>query len=199
MEGHSEAIDTKVRDILHNAATIFDQSHLEQSLQQRRSGIFTEFYTLLEKSLYGITVCDAKAMELGFPIVYSNKTMEIMTGYALIGKDFNILHGKDTDVDRRRELYDSFSSMQPMTISMTSYRQNGAKFTHAFNSRPIFDANCKCVYILTLHCDFSSSKFNSDDLKDVEDLLSIIPLLIQHSLMFDNIFTSVVVPTAGQA
>jgi hypothetical protein len=187
---HGETIDTKARNILYNAAALFDQSHLELSLQQRRSGIFTEFFSILENSMYGITVCDARAMKAGIPILYCNKTMELITGHDLHGRDFDALLGKDTEVDKCRDLNKSFTSMQPVKMKMTSYRQSGAKFTHLFNSRPIFDANSRCVYILTLHCDVSSQEFHPDDLKDMDDLLSIIPLLIQHSLMFENIFTS---------
>jgi hypothetical protein len=189
-EEHCKTIDIKARNILYNAAIQFDQSHLELSLQQRRSGIFTEFFSILENSMYGITVCDARAMKAGIPILYCNKTMELITGQDLRGRDFDALLGKDTEVDKCRDLNKSFTSMQPVKMKMTSYRQSGVKFTHLFNSRPIFDANSKCVYILTLHCDVSSQEFHPDDLKDMDDLLSIIPLLIQHSLMFENIFTS---------
>ena len=192
-EEHGETIDTKARNILYNAAALFDQSHLELSLQQRRSGIFTEFFSILENSMYGITVCDARAMKAGIPcipILYCNKTMELITGHDLRGRDFDALLGKDTEVDKCRDLNKSFTSMQSVKMKMTSYRQSGVKFTHLFNSRPIFDANSRCVYILTLHCDVSSQEFHPDDLKDMDDLLSIIPLLIQHSLMFENIFTS---------
>jgi len=190
-EEHCETIDTKARNILYNAAALFDQSHLELSLQQRRSGIFTEFFSILENSMYGITVCDARAMNVGIPILYSNKTMELITGHDLHCRGFDALLGKDVEVDNCRDLlYKSFTSMQPVKMKMTSYRQSGAKFTHLFNSRPIFDANSRCVYILTLHCDVSSQEFHPDDLKDMDDLMSIIPLLIQHSLMFENIFTS---------
>lgn len=196
VDEQSETIDAKARNILYNAAALFDQSHLELSLQQRRSGIFTEFYSTIENSMYGITVCDTKAMKVGIPILYSNKTMEVMTGYDLCGRDFDALCGKDTEVDKCRDLYKSLTSMQPVKMTMTSYRQSGVKFTHLFNSRPVFDANRRCVYVLTLHCDLSSQEFHPDDLKDVDDLMSIIPLLMQHSLMFDNIFTSAVVSTA---
>lgn len=196
VEEHSDTIDAKARNILYNAAALFDQSHLELSLQQRRGGIFTELYSTIENSIYGITICDAKAMKVGIPILYSNKTMELMTGYDLRGRDYDALRGKDTEVDKCRDLYKSFTSMQPVKMTLTSYRQSGVKFNHLFNSRPIFDANSRCMYVLTLHCDLTSPEFNPDDLKDVEDLLSIIPLLIQHSLMFDNIFTDAVVSTA---
>jgi len=190
-EEHCETIDTKARNILYNAAALFDQSHLELSLQQRRSGIFTEFFSILENSMYGITVCDARAMNAGIPILYSNQTMELITGHDLRGRSFDALLGKDVEVDNCRDLlYKSFTSMQPVKIKMTSYRQSGVKFTHLFNSRPIFDANSRCMYILTLHCDVSSQEFHPDDLKDMDDLMSIIPLLVQHSLMFENIFTS---------
>lgn len=186
---HGETIDTKARNILCNAAALFDQSHLELSLQQRRSGIFTEFYSILENSLYGITVCDARAMKAGIPILYCNKTMELITGHDLRGRDFDALLGKDTEVDKCRDLNKAFTSMQPVKMKMTSYRQSGVKFTHLLNIRPIFDVNSRCMYILTLHCDVSSQEFHPDDLKDMDDLMSIIPLLIQHSLMFENIFT----------
>ena len=190
-EENGETIDTKARNILYNAAALFDQSHLELSLQQRRSGIFTEFFSILENSMYGITVCDARAMNAGIPILYSNQTMELITGHDLRGRSFDALLGKDVEVDNCRDLlYKSFTSMQPVKIKMTSYRQSGVKFTHLFNSRPIFDANSRCMYILTLHCDVSSQEFHPDDLKDMDDLMSIIPLLVQHSLMFENIFTS---------
>ena len=188
---HGETIDTKARNILYNAAALFDQSHLELSLQQRRSGIFTEFFSILENSMYGITVCDARAMNAGITILYSNQTMELITGHDLRGRGFDALLGKGVEVDNCRDLlYKSFTSMQPVKMKMTSYRQSGVKFTHLFNSRPIFDANSRCMYILTLHCDVSSQEFHPDDLKDMDDLMSIIPLLIQHSLMFENIFTS---------
>ena len=196
VDEHSETIDTKARNILYNAAALFDQSHLELSLKQRRSGIFTEFYSTIENSMYGITVCDTKAIEVGIPILYSNKTMELMTGYDLRGRDFDALRGKDTEVDKCRDLYKSLTSMQPVKMTMTSYRRSGVKFTHLFNSRPVFNANSRCVYVLTLHCNLSSQEFHPYDLKDVDDLMSIIPLLMQHSLMFDNIFTSAVVSTA---
>ena len=43
--------------------------------------------------MYGIAVCDARATKAGIPILYCNKTMELITGHDLHGRDFDELLG----------------------------------------------------------------------------------------------------------
>jgi hypothetical protein len=182
--------DAISQNILLSTAAFFDEYRLEEYLQQN-TRLFCDMYGVLEHNLFGITVCDARVRKCGFPILYSNRAMEAMTGYNLIGSDYDVLVGVDSETCNLKMLSDAFIAMQPVSLCITSYRKNGSKFLHMYVTKPVFDSCGHCIYFAGIHCDLTSKTFHhSRDLKAAEDLLGLVSLLLQNSISYDNEFSS---------
>lgn len=186
---HRNQFDAISQNILLSTAAFFDEYHLEECLQQN-TRLFSGMYGVLENSPFGITVCDARVRKCGFPILYSNRAMEAMTGYDLIGSDYDVLVGEDSETYNLKMLSDSFAAMQPVSLCITSYRKNGSKFLHMYVTKPVFDNCGHCMYLAGIHCDLTSKTFHHRDLKAAEDLLGLVSLLLQNSISYDNVFSS---------
>jgi len=182
--------DAMSQNILLSTAAFFDEYRLEESLKQN-TRLFCDMYGVFEHILFGITVCDARVRKCGFPILYSNRAMEAMTGYNLIGSDYDVLVGVDSETCNLKMLSDAFIAMQPVSLCITSYRKNGSKFLHMYVTKPVFDSCGHCIYLAGIHCDVTSKTFHhSKDLKAAEDLLGLVSLLLQNSISYDNEFSS---------
>lgn len=178
--------DAISQNILLSTAAYYDEYRLEECLQQQNTRMFSSMYGVLENSQFGITVCDARVRKCGFPILYSNRAMEAMTGYDLIGSDYDVLVGEDSETYNLKMLSDSFAAMQPISLCITSYRKNGSKFLHMYVTKPVFDSCGHCMYLAGIHCDLASKTFHHRDLKAAEDLLCLVSLLLQNSITYDN-------------
>jgi len=182
---HFDAIS---QNILLSTAAFYDEYRLEQCLKQNTQ-LLGGMYGILENSLFGITVCDARVRKCGFPILYSNRAMEAMTGYVLIGSDYDVLVGEDSESYNLKMLSDSFAAMRPVSLCITNYRKNGSKFLHMYVTKPVFDTYGNFIYLAGIHCDLTSKTFHVRDLRAAEDLLSLVSLLLQNSISYDNVFS----------
>lgn len=78
----------------------------------------------------------------GFPIIYTNKAFEKLTGYTAneaLGKECKFLQGPLTEEDKLLDIHFSLKNATPLIVTLTNYRKDGSKFQNQLTLSPIFD------------------------------------------------------------
>ena len=106
------------------------------------------FYAILEGIPVSVVISDATADD--FPILYTNKVFELVTGYTndeVVGKNCRFLQGPNTDqavtLKIRKALYDGV----PINVVFKNYKKDGTEFTNELIIVPIYIAGVKTFFI----------------------------------------------------
>ncbi|HET7369901.1 MAG TPA: EAL domain-containing protein [Gammaproteobacteria bacterium] len=109
----------------------------------------------LHNAAGGVTIVEPSDGD-GFRTVYANPAFERMTGYGaaeLIGRDWQVLHGADTDPEAVEKAIWALRGHEPATVEFLYYRKNGTPFWNQVNLTPIFDAGGTLDFYLCMHAD----------------------------------------------
>lgn len=110
--------------------------------------------TILDSTSNGITLADPDVEDM--PIVYANKSFEIMTGYSqeeIIGRNCRFLQGDDRDQAARHRLRKAIDERLPAEVEIRNYKKNGAIFYNHLILTPLFDDKRKLLYYLGVQYD----------------------------------------------
>lgn len=110
--------------------------------------------TILDSTSNGITLADPDIEDM--PIVYANKSFELMTGYSqeeIIGRNCRFLQGDDRDQDVRFRLREAIDEHLPVEVDIRNYKKNGEMFYNHLVLTPLFDDKGQLLYYLGVQYD----------------------------------------------
>jgi len=110
--------------------------------------------TILDSTNNGITLSDPDQQDM--PIVYANKSFEVMTGYdqsEIIGRNCRFLQGQDRDQEARFILRQAIDARQSIVVDIRNYRKNGEVFKNRLALTPLFDEQGRLLYYLGVQYD----------------------------------------------
>jgi PAS domain S-box-containing protein len=113
--------------------------------------------TILDSTNNGITLADPDQEDM--PIVYANRSFEVMTGYAqeeIIGRNCRFLQGRDRDQEARFRLRQAINGRAPIEVDMRNYRKNGELFHNHLALTPLFDHENRLLYYLGVQYDITA-------------------------------------------
>jgi PAS domain S-box-containing protein len=100
----------------------------------------------------------AESTPNGFPIIYTNKAFEILTGFTtneVLGKECKFLQGPLTEDDKLKDIHFSLKNSTPLSITLTNYRKDGSVFQNQLTLSPIFDNYGNLSHVIGLQEDVS--------------------------------------------
>jgi len=127
---------------------------------------------ILDSSVNGITLADPDQADM--PIVYANKSFEIMTGYSqdeIIGHNCRFLQGNERDQTARFVLREAIDNCQPIEVTIRNYRKNGELFYNHLALTPLFDNDGKLMYYLGVQYDVTALVQAEEEIKRLSDRL----------------------------
>jgi diguanylate cyclase (GGDEF)-like protein/PAS domain S-box-containing protein len=110
------------------------------------------FQRLVEQSPDGVVVCERGSD--GWPVVFSNRAFERLTGYSdheLRGRDLRLLQGQDRDQEQRQRLRQALTDGTSCRVLMRNYRSDGTQFWNEFVLVPLNDASGAITHFVSFH------------------------------------------------
>ena len=127
---------------------------------------------ILDSSINGITLADPDQPDM--PIVYANKSFELMTGYSqdeIIGHNCRFLQGVERNQEARAQLRTAIDNCQPIEVTIKNYRKNGEPFFNHLALTPLFDSDGKLMYYLGVQYDVTAQVKAEEEIKRLSDNL----------------------------
>jgi diguanylate cyclase (GGDEF)-like protein/PAS domain S-box-containing protein len=181
-----------LRDVKNNSITWFMvNAYPEQTKDKSKSFIVVTFNDITEsKELYSLSdiientqdmviITDAKELDSPFgpEIVYVNKAVEKITGYAkseVIGETPRLLQGELTDKDARANIKRALLEAQPVNEILLNYNKQGRPYWIDMNIFPLKNKYGDVTHFAAIERDISEQKFTLEQLKkrnlDLKDL-----------------------------
>lgn len=108
----------------------------------------------LNESRDGITIVDARQQDN--PLIYVNEGFEKLTGYTsdeVIGKNYNILFGADTDQPEIAAIRAATAKGQGCVVTLRNYRKDGAMFWSQLSLSPVHNAEGTLTHFIGIQKD----------------------------------------------
>jgi PAS domain S-box-containing protein len=126
---------------LHSFANLIEAARARRSGRQA-----AEMLRLRDRSLasIGSAVAIADLQLPNKPIIYCNRAFETITGYPaeeVIGRDFHLLEGPETDSKTAFSLRSAFDSGRECEMTIRSYRRNGTWFWNHVRLSPVQESS----------------------------------------------------------
>lgn len=113
----------------------------------------------LESSDNGVLVVDHRAEQL--PVVFVNPAFSQMTGYAeaeVLGAPVKLFTGPETDKNDIELISQAVKAGQPLSLTMKSYRKDGAPFWNQVSLAPVRDGHQEVTHYTAIMRDISERK-----------------------------------------
>lgn len=113
----------------------------------------------IEASSHGVAIIDiTKAV---FPIIYTNKAFERITGYnekQILGQHFSYLHGNRIDSVNHKRLLMAIKELREDTLELETYRRNGESFWCEMSVAPVSDSFNKIKHYVCIISDITQRR-----------------------------------------
>jgi PAS domain S-box-containing protein len=172
--------DNLVQDLLLEAAASVDELEVETLLSS--GDWLVNLLTSIENLNFCVSLATARADRPNFPLVYVNKAFEETTGYDradIVGQNCKFLQSEWTEPEQIRLMSHALANAQPVKVALTNKRKNGTEFLNLLSMKPVFDSQGVYSYVLGVQYDLSQTETHIQDIKLVDDLLSILPNILQ--------------------
>jgi len=129
--------------------------------------------TILDSTNNGITLSDPDQDDM--PIVYANKSFEVMTGYnqsEILGRNCRFLQGQDRDQEARLVLRHAIKARQAIVVDIRNYRKNGQMFNNRLALTPLFDDECRLLYYLGVQYDATAQALAEEEIARLRQQLA---------------------------
>lgn len=120
-----------------------------------------------------------------YPLVYVNKAFENMTGYTrneIVGKNCNFLQSRTTESESenkaKKEMSRLLADGHICKILITNYKKGNIQFRNLISLFPISYKSGDICYYMGIQCDLSDPNTPYNYIMLVDDLVSIIPKII---------------------
>lgn len=110
----------------------------------------------LNESRDGITIVDAQQQDI--PLIYVNEGFEKLTGYTsdeVIGKNYHILFGADTDQPEIAAIRAATAKGQGCVVTLRNYRKDGTMFWSQLSISPVRNAEGTLTHFIGIQKDAS--------------------------------------------
>ena len=110
--------------------------------------------TILESLVVGVMLIDTNSK-----ITYINPAFEKITNYSqneLLGKNFDILKGSNTNIEELNNLTTALNARQPYQCKLFIYRKEGTGIWNKINLNPIYNSAGQLSQFLYFHRDISA-------------------------------------------
>ena len=137
--------------------------------------------TMVEDLPICVSVATASEKNKGFPLIYVNKKFESMTGYnrsEIVNKNCRFLQSTRTEPNQIKLMIDALRLAKPVKVAITNVRKDGSEFGNLLAMKPVFDRNGVYSYVIGVQCDVSDPTVSHRTMRVVEDLLSILPNIL---------------------
>jgi len=132
------------------------------NIMKRDSSLFLLLCTV-ENMPVSFSLATASPTRHGFPLIYTNKQFERLTGYArseVLGKNAKFLqsrgtHERSLEQTEASDLALALRNFEPITRKMINFRKNGTPYHCVVFLTPIFDEDDTCIYVASFQLDIS--------------------------------------------
>lgn len=129
--------------------------------------------TILDATTNGITLSDPDIEDM--PIIYANKSFEMMTGYSepeIIGRNCRFLQGDDRNQQARFRLRDAIDRQQPIAVDIRNYKKSGDLFHNHLVLTPLFDSSGRLLYYLGVQYDITTQVEAAQEIERLKQRLA---------------------------
>jgi PAS domain S-box-containing protein len=179
-EGVGSADVEHLKHMLLSSAAFVDQAELLEHFA--RPTLFEDARMAIYNSSFGVCICSAHPTGSDYPVLYVNQAFERMTGYKQkqLAHGITSLHGAETERMQIERLNASLREQRDAKLVLTLHRRNRTKFLAAVAVKPSYDNTGGIVYWIALYFDLSARGSALIELKRVDDLLALIPNLLNY-------------------
>ncbi|HRV92266.1 MAG TPA: PAS domain S-box protein [Anaerolineae bacterium] len=127
----------------------------------------------IENAPIGVSISDPN--QPNHPIVFVNPAFSAITGYSekeVIGKNSQILHGKNTSPEVVNEIQKAISKNRTYSCVLLNYRKDGTPFWNELTLSPVFDNEGNLSNFVELVVDVTARKQAQESLVEERALLA---------------------------
>lgn len=131
-------------------------------------------------------------------LIYVNKAFEALTLYSreeIVGKNCKFLQGEFPSIyekTARQTMAHTIASKHFCKVLLTNYKKDGTKFRNLLMLFPIKNVKQDLCFYMGLQCDISSEITSFNHVMKMEDLMTILPKVINEDVV-DDFPTDIVV------
>jgi PAS domain S-box-containing protein len=177
------SVDTpsqRVKAAVLKTAISMAENEMEDVLAQ--GNWMSGFSASVENLPLCVTVASARAEKSGFPLIYVNSAFEKMTGYSreeILGQNCRFLQCEKTEPEQIEKLREALRDRKPTKVALTNRRKDGTQFFNLLAMKPVMDAQGEYAYVVAVQYDIDSPTASRADLKRIDDLLFLLPTILQ--------------------
>ncbi|WDF53927.1 PAS domain-containing protein [Mucilaginibacter sp. KACC 22063] len=124
----------------------------------------------LDSSVSGIIITDNQLPDN--PIIYCNKSFEVMTGYNrrdIIGHNCRFLQADDREQIQRQQIRDAIKNGESVSVEIRNYRKDGELFWNELYVSPIKSAEGNVTHFVGVQHDVTRRRKAEDDLRQEKE------------------------------
>ena len=172
-----------MKHMLLSTAAFLDESEIATLFAAGQS--FHDAENAIAQTPMGVCILSPGTEMNESHVIYANRAYERTTGYSFAQLQHKglsvIIDERCTEAAQQQHLQTAFSEKRAAKLVLTASRKNKAKVTLALALKPAFDDRGKLAYWICLCFDLSKRPANLTDLKGIEDLLALVPNLLNYS------------------
>lgn len=171
-----------MKHMLLSTAAFLDESEIATLFSQGHS--YQDAENAIDKAALGVGILSAATELAESHVLYANTAFEKISGHyysQLSNKSLSILLGESTEAAPQALLNSAFHEKRATKVVLTACRRNKTKFLAALALKPAFDDQGRLAYWIVLVFDLSRRPASLAELKRVEDLLALIPNLLNYT------------------
>jgi len=122
--------------------------------------------TALDTTKAGLVITDCAQPDA--PIVYCNKTFEILSGYSrheIIGHNCRFLQGNDDNTEQRQRMKAAMQAGESCTVEIRNYKKDGSLFWNELHLEPLKDDTGHTIYYLGVQNDITKTKLANQQVR----------------------------------
>mmetsp|Transcript_27161 Transcript_27161/g.45501 ORF Transcript_27161/g.45501 Transcript_27161/m.45501 type:complete len:657 (+) Transcript_27161:42-2012(+) len=177
------------QEVLLSTAAYFDEEKVKHVLARPRW--MEQIPRAVDRCILGVSVCDARSSatgtatgsggKSGFPIIYTNYSLQAQTGYSakqFFGNTFHMLQGPDTEAIQIKRMQEALEKKQSVKLVLTNYRRNRSTYLNMLILKPVLDADGDLIYVIGITFDISRKDASLPELHQADTLLALLPMIL---------------------
>jgi len=172
--------EKSIKDLVNEAIESSDPEELDLMLEN--GDWLRSLMAAVEDLPLCVTLATARDDRRGFPLVYVNKAFENVTQYhrtEIVGKNCNFLQGSQAEPEQVAMMTKALAAAKPVKVAITNARKDGSEFMNLLAMKPVFDGDGVYSYVLGVQYDITGPGASLEQMKTVNDLLSILPNVLK--------------------
>lgn len=172
-----------MKHMLLSTAAFLDESEIATLFAAGQS--FHDAENAIAQTSMGVCILSPGTEMNESHVIYANRAFERTSGYSYAQLHlkglYAIIDQHSTEPAQQQHLQTAFQEKRAAKLVLTACRKNKAKFLLALALKPAFDDQGKLAYWICLCFDLFKRPANLTELKGIEDLLALVPNLLNYS------------------